>query len=102
MNSTNYSSTVNTKPYVLKNGGFYLKGPWQFPDESDFDYAKTKCTGCGARIMNLDASTLVNKDGEEIHIFLCNRCENLQLDDYLYIEGLGHIGMEKITKKGND
>lgn len=84
------------KPYVLKNGGFYLKGPWLFPDESDFDYSKTICTGCGARAPNLDATTLKNKDGEEIHIFLCNRCENLQLDDLLYIEGLGYITMTEI------
>ena len=41
-----------------------------------------------------DATTIYRK--EPIHIFLCNGCENLFLDDLLNIEGIGHICMKDI------
>lgn len=82
---------------TLDKRRFYVKGRF---DSRDFDYSKTRCTACGVKLPNLDATTLRwVAQTEDIHIFLCNRCENLQLDGLLYIEGLGYISMTEVLEK---
>ncbi len=71
---------------------FYCEGEWDF----NFNYENTVCTACGVRIMNLDATTIERGIEEPIHIFLCNACDNIFLDDLLDIEGLGHLCMKDI------
>jgi hypothetical protein len=61
-------------------------------DSSKFEWEKTRCTACGTKLPNLDITTLTG----DRHICLCNRCDNIFLDDLLYIEGLGHICMKDI------
>jgi hypothetical protein len=81
----------------LSGKRFYAEGEWDY----EFDYEKTICTGCGSRAPNLDATTIYRKNAEDIHIFLCNACDNLFLDDLLNIEGIGHICMKDIFPEGD-